>query len=87
MTEPMVPVLRPRLPNAEALRPYLEEIDRNNWYSNPGRWNGALKDAPPSGSPRRPAQSRADRRGRQSAAAPPPGATRKFLPDLVRLAG
>jgi len=36
MNECMIPVMRPRLPNAAALRPYLEEIDRNGWYSNFG---------------------------------------------------
>lgn len=36
MTAKRIPVMRPRLPRAEALRPYLEEIDRNGWYSNFG---------------------------------------------------
>lgn len=31
-----VALMRPRLPAAPALRPYLEEIDRNRWYSNHG---------------------------------------------------
>ena len=38
MTTPphSIPVLRPRLPDAAALAPYLEEIDRSRWYSNFG---------------------------------------------------
>ena len=31
-----IALMRPRLPAAPALRPYLEEIDRNRWYSNHG---------------------------------------------------
>lgn len=31
-----VPLLVPRLPDAQALRPYLDRIDRNHWYSNFG---------------------------------------------------
>ena len=31
-----VPVLRPQLPTADALRPYLERIDSARWYSNHG---------------------------------------------------
>src|SRR5579872_4278500 len=32
----LLPVLRPRLPSAAALLPYLEEIDARRWYSNAG---------------------------------------------------
>lgn len=35
-TRGTIPLMRPRLPNALALRPYLDEIDRNRWYSNFG---------------------------------------------------
>ena len=31
-----IPIYRPRLPSAEALRPYLEMLDRTRWYSNHG---------------------------------------------------
>lgn len=31
-----IPIMRPRLPDAEALAPYLAEIDTNRWYSNFG---------------------------------------------------
>lgn len=31
-----IPLMRPRLPSAAALRPYLDEIDENRWYSNFG---------------------------------------------------
>ena len=31
-----IPLMRPRLPNAEAVVPYLSEIDINQWYSNYG---------------------------------------------------
>jgi dTDP-4-amino-4,6-dideoxygalactose transaminase len=31
-----IPVYRPRLPSAEALRPYMEVLDRTRWYSNHG---------------------------------------------------
>jgi dTDP-4-amino-4,6-dideoxygalactose transaminase len=44
MTESLIPVMRPRLPNAAALRPYLEEIDRNNWYSNFGPLERRLEE-------------------------------------------
>lgn len=33
---PFLPVARPRLPSAERLLPYLQEIDRNRTYSNQG---------------------------------------------------
>jgi dTDP-4-amino-4,6-dideoxygalactose transaminase len=33
---PTIPVMVPRLPQAAALLPYLEEIDANRWYSNFG---------------------------------------------------
>jgi len=36
MTGRTIPIMRPRAPNAAALRPYLEEIDKNGWYSNFG---------------------------------------------------
>lgn len=36
MTKNKIPVMRPRLPNADALRPYLDEIDKSGWYSNFG---------------------------------------------------
>ena len=42
-----LPLMRLRLPDAAALRPYLEEIDRNRWYTNYGplerRLIGALE--------------------------------------------
>ncbi len=31
-----IPLMRPRLPHAASIFPYLEEIDRNRWYSNSG---------------------------------------------------
>ncbi len=31
-----IPVYRPRLPSADALRPYLEVLDHTRWYSNHG---------------------------------------------------
>src|SRR5260221_6861169 len=34
-----IPVYRPRLPSADALRPYLTILDRTRWYSN----NGSLE--------------------------------------------
>lgn len=34
--EPRIPVCRPRLPSAEAIRPYLETLDRTRLYSNHG---------------------------------------------------
>ena len=36
MNETMIPIMHPHLPTAAALRPYLEEIDREGWYSNFG---------------------------------------------------
>ncbi|MCR0980911.1 aminotransferase class I/II-fold pyridoxal phosphate-dependent enzyme [Roseomonas populi] len=33
---PGIPVARPRLPAAEAILPYLQEIDANRWYANHG---------------------------------------------------
>jgi dTDP-4-amino-4,6-dideoxygalactose transaminase len=33
---PVLPVLRPRLPSAAAILPYLEAIDKRRWYSNHG---------------------------------------------------
>ncbi len=32
----MIPVSKPKLPGAEAILPYLQEIDANRWYSNFG---------------------------------------------------
>lgn len=32
----LMPVLRPRLPSAAEILPYLEDIDRRSWYSNGG---------------------------------------------------
>jgi dTDP-4-amino-4,6-dideoxygalactose transaminase len=36
MTAPEIPVMAPRLPDAAALTPYLQEIDQKRWYSNFG---------------------------------------------------
>ena len=36
MTVGTIPVMRPRLPGVDALRPYLEQIDESGWYSNFG---------------------------------------------------
>lgn len=33
---PRIPVLRPRLPDADAVLPYLREVDGARWYSNDG---------------------------------------------------
>ena len=33
---PTIPLMRPKLPDRQALEPYLEEIDKNRWYSNFG---------------------------------------------------
>ena len=33
---PAIPVARPRLPDARAILPYLQEIDANHWYANHG---------------------------------------------------
>jgi dTDP-4-amino-4,6-dideoxygalactose transaminase len=33
---PTIPVARPRLPDARAILPYLQEIDANRWYANHG---------------------------------------------------
>jgi dTDP-4-amino-4,6-dideoxygalactose transaminase len=35
-TRPVIPVYRPRLPSADAVRPYLETLDRTRTYSNHG---------------------------------------------------
>lgn len=45
MTAIKIPVAKPRLPNAAALLPYLEEIDRNGIYSNFGPLNSRLQAA------------------------------------------
>lgn len=43
MTTPeLLPLLRPRLPNAKALQPYLERIDANAFYTNFGPLNKQL---------------------------------------------
>lgn len=39
-----LPLLRPRLPSAQALLPYLERIDTNNFYTNFGPLNKLLLD-------------------------------------------
>lgn len=39
-----LPLLRPRLPSAQALRPYLERIDANAFYTNFGPLNKLLLD-------------------------------------------
>lgn len=46
MNEPTLdlPVLRPRLPTAEALAPYLRRIDEAGWYSNAGPLHEALRE-------------------------------------------
>ncbi|WP_424134334.1 DegT/DnrJ/EryC1/StrS family aminotransferase [Roseomonas chloroacetimidivorans] len=36
-TTPVIPVARPRLPEARAILPYLQEIDANRWYANHGQ--------------------------------------------------
>ena len=36
MTPPMIPVARPKLPDADALLPFLRQIDRSRWYGNRG---------------------------------------------------
>ena len=33
---PTIPLMRPKLPDREALEPYLVEIDKNRWYTNSG---------------------------------------------------
>lgn len=46
--EPMtirIPTFRPRLPAAEALLPYLREIDEHRWYSNFGPLNRRFESA------------------------------------------
>ena len=35
-TPPAIPVARPRLPSADRILPYLQEIDSNGWYTNHG---------------------------------------------------
>lgn len=39
-----LPVLRPRLPSAEALLPYLRHIDEAGWYSNGGPLHESLRE-------------------------------------------
>jgi dTDP-4-amino-4,6-dideoxygalactose transaminase len=41
---PRIPVGRPQLPAAAAIRPYLDEIDANRWYSNYGPLVRRLQD-------------------------------------------
>jgi dTDP-4-amino-4,6-dideoxygalactose transaminase len=41
---PRIPVGRPLLPKAAAIRPYLEEIDANRWYTNYGPLARRLQD-------------------------------------------
>jgi dTDP-4-amino-4,6-dideoxygalactose transaminase len=41
----LVPTFRPRLPAAEALLPYLREIDERRWYSNFGPLNRRFESA------------------------------------------
>ena len=45
MTQPAyeIPLMRPRLPDAAALLPYLQEIDRNRWYANFGPLESRLE--------------------------------------------
>ena len=40
-----VPVARPRLPSADAILPFLRQIDANQWYSNFGPLNDAFQAA------------------------------------------
>jgi dTDP-4-amino-4,6-dideoxygalactose transaminase len=40
-----IPTFRPRLPSAEALAPFLREIDENRWYSNFGPLNRRFEAA------------------------------------------
>jgi dTDP-4-amino-4,6-dideoxygalactose transaminase len=44
VSAPVIPLLRPRLPDAEALLPYLRQIDQNGYYTNFGPLNSALLD-------------------------------------------
>ncbi len=49
MTEEIrIPLMRPKFPEAETLLPYLEEIDRERWYTNSGalltRFEARLED-------------------------------------------
>ena len=34
--KPTIPLMKPLLPDRQALEPYLAEIDKNRWYSNFG---------------------------------------------------
>ena len=34
--KPTIPLMKPKLPERQALEPYLAEIDKNRWYSNFG---------------------------------------------------
>lgn len=36
MSKPNIPIMKPLLPSAETILPYLQEIDQNHWYSNLG---------------------------------------------------
>lgn len=44
MTAKPIPVMRPRLPRAAALQPYLEAIDASGWYSNFGPLERRLEE-------------------------------------------
>jgi dTDP-4-amino-4,6-dideoxygalactose transaminase len=41
---PRIPVAKPRLPSAEAILPYLRQIDASRWYSNGGPLNAMLQE-------------------------------------------
>jgi dTDP-4-amino-4,6-dideoxygalactose transaminase len=43
MTQFQIPVMRPLLPSAEAVLPYLKQIDSNRWYTNFGPLNTQLE--------------------------------------------
>lgn len=40
----MIPLLKPKLPNAEVILPYLKKIDENRWYSNRGPLASQLEE-------------------------------------------
>lgn len=42
-TPPLIPVARPRLQEADAILPYLREIDANRWYTNHGPLAGRFE--------------------------------------------
>src|SRR6476619_1637846 len=41
---PKTPIMRPKLPRAERIAPYLQEIDSTQIYSNFGPLNGSLEE-------------------------------------------